>query len=132
MILDWLNSFLNEFYFLVAEMAPYLLLGFLFAGILKAFFPTDKITRFMGRNRLSSVINASLLGVPMPLCSCGVIPTGVSFLIMEQPRELQHHSLSQHPRQEWIQFLRPIACWDYQWRLSGQLLHFSPACLEVG
>jgi len=75
----WFNSFVEEFYVLTSEMAPYLLLGFLFAGILKAWFPSDRITRFMGKRSFSSVLNAALLGVPMPLCSCGVIPTGVSF-----------------------------------------------------
>ncbi len=79
MILNWLNEFAKEFYFLLSEMAPYLVLGFLFAGLLKAFFPVDKITRFLGKKKFGSVVNASILGVPMPLCSCGVIPTGVSF-----------------------------------------------------
>lgn len=64
---------------LTMEMAPYLLLGFLFAGILHVYFPRDKVVRFMGRSNLGSVVNASLLGVPLPLCSCGVIPTGISF-----------------------------------------------------
>ncbi|MFA5815563.1 MAG: permease [Bacteroidales bacterium] len=72
-------DFGKEFYFLVSEMAPYLLFGFLFAGLLKAFFPTDGIVRFMGKNNFRSVLNAALLGVPLPLCSCGVIPTAVSF-----------------------------------------------------
>ncbi|MCX6223793.1 MAG: permease [Bacteroidia bacterium] len=72
-------DFGKEFYFLVSEMAPYLLFGFLFAGLLKAFFPTDGIVRFMGKNNFRSVLNAAILGVPLPLCSCGVIPTAVSF-----------------------------------------------------
>lgn len=72
-------DFGREFYFLVSEMAPYLLFGFLFAGLLKAFFPTDGIVNFMGRKSFRSVFNAALLGVPLPLCSCGVIPTAVSF-----------------------------------------------------
>lgn len=75
----WINSFFGEFYRLMSEMAPFLLLGFLFAGILKALFPTDSIARFMGRRNFRSVLNAALLGVPMPLCSCGVIPTAISF-----------------------------------------------------
>lgn len=61
------------------EMAPYLLLGFLFAGILHVFFPVSKVQRYLGQNNFSSVVNASLIGIPLPLCSCGVIPTGVSF-----------------------------------------------------
>ncbi|MCK5821731.1 MAG: permease, partial [Bacteroidales bacterium] len=60
-------------------MAPYLLLGFLFAGLLKAYFPQRGISRYLGKPGFKSSTNASLLGVPMPLCSCGVIPTGISF-----------------------------------------------------
>jgi len=72
-------DFFNELYFLTMEMAPYLLLGFMIAGILYGFFPKDKVQKYLGKNNLRSVINASLLGIPLPLCSCGVIPTGVSF-----------------------------------------------------
>jgi uncharacterized membrane protein YraQ (UPF0718 family)/copper chaperone CopZ len=64
---------------LVNEMSPYLLLGFLFAGVLRVVFPKGMITRYMGENNFRSVLNASLLGVPMPLCSCGVLPTGIGF-----------------------------------------------------
>ncbi len=74
-----ISDFFKEFYVLVSEMAPYLLFGFLFAGLLKAFFPTDGIVGFMGKRNFRSVFNASMLGVPLPLCSCGVIPTAVSF-----------------------------------------------------
>jgi uncharacterized protein len=78
-MMELVSDFWKEFYFLVSEMAPYLLFGFIFAGLLKAFFPTDGIVKFMGKKKFSSVVNASLLGVPLPLCSCGVIPTAVSF-----------------------------------------------------
>jgi uncharacterized membrane protein YraQ (UPF0718 family)/copper chaperone CopZ len=60
------------------EMSPYLLLGFLFAGLLKVYFPQRWIDKYMGKNDFTSVFNAALLGVPIPLCSCGVIPTGIS------------------------------------------------------
>ena len=76
--MNWITVFFSEFYYLVSEMAPYLLLGFLFAGLLKAFFPQKGISKFLGRKNFRSVANAALFGVPMPLCSCGVIPTGVS------------------------------------------------------
>jgi len=79
MLVNWLRDFAAELYFLLSEMAPYLLLGFLFAGLLKAFVPVKGVSRFMGSRSPGSVINAALLGVPLPLCSCGVIPTGVSF-----------------------------------------------------
>lgn len=75
----FLGRYWNELWTLTVEMAPYLLLGFLFAGILYAWFPPALMTRFMGKRNFSSVLNASLLGIPLPLCSCGVIPTGISF-----------------------------------------------------
>lgn len=59
-------------------MAPWLILGFLIAGILHAFFPEGKINNLLGKSNFKSVIRAALIGVPLPLCSCGVIPTGVS------------------------------------------------------
>ena len=73
------GTYLNELVGLVNEMSPYLLLGFLFAGVLRVVFPRQVITRYMGKQDLRSVFNASLLGVPMPLCSCGVLPAGVGF-----------------------------------------------------
>lgn len=60
-------------------MSPYLLLGFFFAGILYAFIPQKKIQRYFSGKPLKSSVLASLFGIPLPLCSCGVIPTGTAF-----------------------------------------------------
>lgn len=78
-ILSFISDFWSELVSLTLEMAPYLILGFLFAGILYAWFPSHKIVRYLGKNNSASALNAALLGVPLPLCSCGVIPTGISF-----------------------------------------------------
>jgi hypothetical protein len=78
MIAGFLADFLHELWKLTVEMAPYLLFGFLFAGILRVFFPRRLLLKYMGKPNLKSVFNAALLGVPMPLCSCGVLPTGLS------------------------------------------------------
>jgi len=61
------------------DMSPYLLLGFAFAGILHVLIPKEVITKQIGKKSIWSTLKATLLGVPLPLCSCGVIPTGVSF-----------------------------------------------------
>ncbi|MDZ7796262.1 MAG: permease [Candidatus Marinimicrobia bacterium] len=74
----FLQDYLQETGRLLSEMAPYLLLGFLIAGILKYSFRPGRLRYYLGGANLRSVLYASLLGVPMPLCSCGVIPTGVS------------------------------------------------------
>jgi hypothetical protein len=77
--MTYINNYFTELWSLLGEMAPYLLLGFLFAGILHVYFPKEKVQRYLGRRNFGSVMNASLIGIPLPLCSCGVIPTGVSF-----------------------------------------------------
>lgn len=61
------------------EMSPFLLLGFAFAGILHVLIPKEVVTKQIGKKNIWSTIKATILGVPLPLCSCGVIPTGVSF-----------------------------------------------------
>jgi len=78
-MINYIKEFFSQLYILLNEMSPYLLLGFLFAGILNVFFPKDKVTKYLGKNNFRSVLNATLLGIPLPLCSCGVIPTGISF-----------------------------------------------------
>ena len=59
------------------EMSPYLLLGFLIAGILHVFVPQRFYTRYLSHDNKFSVLWAALLGIPLPLCSCGVIPTAI-------------------------------------------------------
>ena len=58
-------------------MAPYLLLGFFVAGVLHVFVPQRFYANYLSRNNKLSVLWAALLGVPLPLCSCGVIPTAI-------------------------------------------------------
>ena len=55
-------------------MAPYLLLGFLIAGILSVVISPNWVQKHLGRGRYGPVLKASLFGVPLPLCSCSVIP----------------------------------------------------------
>jgi uncharacterized membrane protein YraQ (UPF0718 family)/copper chaperone CopZ len=79
LLYNFLKTFLIELVYLFAEMSPYLLLGFALAGILHVYFPKHTVAKYLGRKNLTSVINAAILGIPLPLCSCGVIPTGISF-----------------------------------------------------
>ena len=63
---------------LINEMAPYLLLGFLIAGLMHAFIPQGLYSRYLAHRNFRSVALATLFGIPLPLCSCGVIPTAMS------------------------------------------------------
>lgn len=77
--MEYIVSYFEELFYLLGEMAPWLLLGLVFAGLLKVYFPQKHIDKYLGQSNFKSAVNGSLLGVPMPLCSCGVIPTGISF-----------------------------------------------------
>ncbi len=77
--MKYLQNYFIELFELTNEMSPYLLLGFFFAGLLHVFFKKEKIAKYMGGSKIKSAIYATLIGIPLPLCSCGVIPTGISF-----------------------------------------------------
>ncbi|MGQ9818983.1 MAG: SO_0444 family Cu/Zn efflux transporter [Candidatus Kapaibacteriales bacterium] len=69
--------FLNAIVSIFIEMAPYLLLGISFVALLNLFVSKDFVVKHTGKNNFASVVKSALLGVPLPLCSCGVIPTSV-------------------------------------------------------
>ncbi len=77
--MEFITQVFLEIWKMFLEMSPYLLLGFAFAGILHVLIPKEVITKQIGKKNIWSTIKATILGVPLPLCSCGVIPTGVSF-----------------------------------------------------
>lgn len=77
MVLEWIGHYWDALVMMTAEMAPYLLLGFFIAGILRVFVPRTLSSKHLAKPGMKSVIKAAALGVPLPLCSCGVIPTAV-------------------------------------------------------
>jgi len=77
MVLNWIESYWDALVMMTAEMAPYLLLGFLIAGLLRTFVPRTLYSKHLAPRTMKSVVKAAALGIPLPLCSCGVIPTAV-------------------------------------------------------
>lgn len=69
---------IKEFWSVLCEMSPYLLFGFLVAGLLSVMVKQETVERHLGDRTLWSVAKAALLGAPLPLCSCGVIPVAAS------------------------------------------------------
>lgn len=67
-------SFLN----ILNEMSPYVLLGFLIAGLLHVFVNEKTLTKHLSGKGWKPVVKAAAIGIPLPLCSCGVLPTAVS------------------------------------------------------
>ncbi len=77
-ILNFLQQFAADFWATMTEMSPYLLFGFLMAGFLSVLIPPSVIERHLGGKGLWPIVKASLFGVPLPLCSCSVIPVSMA------------------------------------------------------
>lgn len=76
--MEYVMAFLSEFLELFAEMAPFLLLGFLLAGVLHVWVPRSLYVPKISKPNFKSVLLSALFGIPLPICSCGVIPTAVA------------------------------------------------------
>jgi uncharacterized membrane protein YraQ (UPF0718 family) len=71
-------AYFTELWHYLLISAPYLLFGLFVAGLVKAFLSVETIKKYLGKDSKAGVFNASILGVPLPLCSCAVIPTAVT------------------------------------------------------
>ena len=67
-------DFLLKIWSLLIEISPFLIFGFLFSGILSVTLSVETVAKYLGAKGVKSVFLASLFGIPLPLCSCGVIP----------------------------------------------------------
>jgi HflK protein len=76
-MIDFLLAVLQALWAILQEASVYLLVGFLLAGVLAVLVPRQLLTRLVGTGKLRSVLWGSVLGAPLPLCSCGVLPTAV-------------------------------------------------------
>ena len=68
----------SNFLLLLNAMSIYLLVGLFIAGILKQIVPDDFISKHLGKDSIGSVIKATIFGIPLPICSCSVIPLAQS------------------------------------------------------
>ncbi len=71
---EFILTYLDSLYTLLNAMSVYILFGLLVAGILKQIVPADFVRKNLGANRLSAIFKSALLGIPIPLCSCSVLP----------------------------------------------------------
>jgi hypothetical protein len=77
-LISHVENILRSTFTVFLEAAPYVVLGLLAGAVLYTFFPREKIEQHFGRKGIWPVIKASLIGIPLPLCSCGVLPTAMS------------------------------------------------------
>lgn len=68
---------LNNFWQLFLLSAPWLMLGLLIAGLLNVYLPANFLNKHLGKEGFWTTVKAALIGAPMPLCSCGVIPAAI-------------------------------------------------------
>jgi len=121
-ILTYAREVVLETYAVFIQASPYILFGLLAAGILYAFIPKEKIHVFLGRKSFGSVLKASLVGIPLPLCSCGVIPAAMalwrrgasrgattSFLISTPETSVESIALTYGLLGPFMAVVRPIA-----------------------
>jgi len=71
-------NLLSIFWSLVIESAPWLLIGYLLAGIIKQVIPSEWVHKQMAKPGFVSIVKGAFIGAPLPLCSCGVIPTALA------------------------------------------------------
>ncbi|MDE6396636.1 MAG: permease, partial [Muribaculaceae bacterium] len=69
---------LESLLYMLNEMSPYILLGFLIAGVMHAFIPQRTFARHLSGTGWKAVVKSAMIGVPLPLCSCGVLPTAIA------------------------------------------------------
>lgn len=76
--MDYVILFFSALLDLSNAMAPYILFGLIFAGFLHEMVPQSIVKNHLGKNSILSVIKATIFGIPLPVCSCGVIPLATS------------------------------------------------------
>ena len=93
--MNWLNSIVDLLWRIALEIASifyessiFILIGFALAGVLHEFVPLKFVSRRLGKPGFKSVFWATALGAPLPLCSCGVLPTGSSAETQGAPASL--------------------------------------------
>lgn len=76
--MEYIILFFNALIELSNAMAPYILFGLIFAGVLHEYVPETIVSKHLGKSSILSVIKATIFGIPLPVCSCGVVPLATS------------------------------------------------------
>lgn len=77
-MIEFIQRLINETIFLFLEISPYLILGFFFAGVIHTLLGESYIRKHFAKSGIASTVKATILGIPLPICSCGVIPIAES------------------------------------------------------
>jgi len=113
---------IENFIALFVESSPWLLLGFVIAGLIKGLLPADFLSRHLGGKGAGTTVKAAVIGAPLPLCSCGVVPAAlglrksgasknatVAFLVSTPETGVDSVSVSYALLGPFMAVIRPIA-----------------------
>jgi uncharacterized membrane protein YraQ (UPF0718 family) len=141
-VLETLIDIVRESLRAASEAAPFLLVGLVVAGLVHEFLDTGRIVRALGGRNLRSILTATFLGAPLPLCSCGVLPAAVSlrrkgasreatvaFLISTPETGMDSIALTYGLLGPWMAIARPVAAMATA-VAAGLLSLFQPAPVE--
>ena len=78
-MIELLEKIMRDSWLVLGQMSPYLIFGFLMAGVLSVYISAEWVEKHLGGTGIMPVFKASVFGVPLPLCSCSVIPVSASF-----------------------------------------------------
>jgi len=78
--MNWFALVMEHTWHLISEASPYLLIGLVIAGLLKSLVSEERIKTWLGTPGFLSIFRASVIGTPLPLCSCGVLPVAQGML----------------------------------------------------
>jgi uncharacterized membrane protein YraQ (UPF0718 family) len=119
--MELIQQWLENTWMLALESAPWLLIGLIAAGLIRAWVPMQLVARMLGGKGAVPVTKAALIGAPLPLCSCSVLPAAISlrrggaskasttsFLIATPETGVDSVALSWVLLGPWLAIIRPI------------------------
>ncbi|MDH4468596.1 MAG: SO_0444 family Cu/Zn efflux transporter [Bacteriovoracaceae bacterium] len=112
--------------------SPYLILGLFISGAIHYFMPKHLIAKWMGGHKLANIFKASLLGVPLPLCSCSVIPTSIAFLKMGASKSATSAFMISTPESGIDSILMTYGVMDFPMTIVRPIAAFISASLAGG
>ena len=110
-----MNILLNiasETFRLFFEMSPYLILGFFFSGLLHIVIGEKYIKKHFSKGGIIAAVKAALFGIPLPVCSCGVIPLAESMNRDGASKSSTMAFWFQHHQAESTPYLPLMLFWD--------------------
>lgn len=136
--MDMLALFFDNIVIMTLDAAPWLLFGLLVAGLIQAWVPQDGIARLLGGRGLRDIVLGALVGAPLPICSCGVLPAAVSlrragasreattsFLVSTPETGVDSVALSYAMLGPFLAIARPVAAVSSA-IITGLLMRFLP------